>query len=82
MKGTSQTQKNIPKKKVILARLSNIVTNQMAVETHAKDEVISTVDDSQTPITSAFFHAELATKICKHGLIFQLRQGILIRKTA
>lgn len=72
---------NMPKKeRFVLIRKGNTITNQMAVQKQESDETIILWLIAE-PTHQCYLPAELATTLCTHGLIFQLRQGIMVPKT-
>lgn len=50
----------------------------MTVTAGGEDEIIPVVADSQRSIASVMFAMEHATKICRNGLLFKQRQGIIV----
>lgn len=72
---------NVSKKEIVaLVCEENTITKKVEIHTEAEDDIIPVIADSQTLVECAVFPAELATTICTNGLMFQLRQGILVQK--
>lgn len=72
-----------PKVGLLLARRSQGIKNdkkekEKGIPKDTQDEVFPIIADTNTPVVSAIFQAELATTITTKGIMIQLRQGIIV----